>query len=162
MSLKASFFLINMKNLKEVYNTIPQVQGTYKKPVEIYFEFLEQESKKINNYDVPAYTFAPLFSYLNEKYNIDLTKSELDSFINLLVDKVGLLNFIFTYEHKIKYAELLSELHFDPFELEEYYCNFSGIPDKLAPKYMITAINALRENLLRLNCENTSLLLVIN
>jgi hypothetical protein len=150
MSAIADFRLIETSKLNDLRDNAEikiEKKLFSKKIIDNYWDYLDANSKKLKNFEWSGYIFANLLIFLEEKKGIDLLKGKDDDIANVIVERRQNSTFIFTFDHKQKYATGLSPDKFTLDELIEFNKDFSEEDDPELAKAEIEGIKSLKENL---------------
>jgi hypothetical protein len=146
MSTIVDFRLIDTSKLEELKSNSMPKKGLFGKVKDIYFEYLEKNTKQLEDYGWSGNVYLALLEYLEEK-GIELMKSayyEISEFISAARESTC---FIFTKEHKLKYLEKLDPSNFDETELKDYCNSYFETDETDAGQAMLDAIKLLQTNL---------------
>lgn len=150
MSAIADFRIIEINKLdalKEASEIIVKKSFFKKTVTDNYWSFLEDNSKKLKDFEWSGYIFGNLLIYLQENKNIDLLKSEYDSTANWISEKRGASLMIFTHNHKEAFLDKLNTKNFSMEELITFNKEFSEDDDPELAKAEIAGIDAIKASL---------------
>ncbi len=128
MSAIADFRKIETGKLSDLKNVaeIKIKKGFFKKTIiDEYWNFLDNNSKKLTDFGKSGYIFGDLLIFLMENKGIDLLSSEYDIISNWISEKRENSTIIFTHKHKTDYLEKLNLNNFTETELIEFNKEFS-------------------------------------
>ncbi|PZR28135.1 MAG: hypothetical protein DI538_25130 [Azospira oryzae] len=100
-----------------------------KKVIDNYWNFLDNNSKRLKDFNGSGYVFADLFIFLDEHKGIHLLKGEHENISNEISKKRGNATFLFSFEQKKAYWNGLDSQHFSLAELIEFNKGFSENDD---------------------------------
>lgn len=132
-----------------------------KKVIDNYWNFLDNNSKRLKDFNGSGYVFADLFIFLDEHKGIHLLKGEHENISNEISKKRGNATFLFSFEQKKAYWNGLDSQHFSLAELIEFNKGFSENDDPELAEAELDGINLLRENLEQLTDTNHVIILSI-
>jgi len=164
MSAIADFRIIKTDKLDSLKESaeIKIKKGFFKKTViDNYWNFLNENSSKLKNFEWSGYIFGSLLIYLQENKGIDLLTSEFDSITNWISEKRNASVMIFTINHKKSYFEKLELENFNEAELIEFNKEFSEDDSPELAKAEMDGIKAIQNSLSELKDENEVVLLTI-
>ena len=150
MSAIADFRIIKtdkLDALKEASEIIVKKSFFKKTVTDNYWSFLEDNSKKLNDFEWSGYIFCNLLIYLQENKNIDLLTSEYDSTANWISEKREISLMIFTHNHKKAFLDKLNTKNFSMEELINFNKEFSEDDDFELAEAEIAGINAIKASL---------------
>ena len=162
MSVIADFRLIETSKLNDLReNAEIKIEKKLfsKKVLDKYWDYLDSNSKKLEDFEGSGYIFGNLLVFLDEKKGIDLLKSDYDEIANSIVEKRQSSVFILTFDHRQKYLDKLNPDNFSLDELITFNTEFSEDNDMEFAKAEIEAIKLLRDNLNLLTGDNNVILL---
>jgi hypothetical protein len=119
MSAIADFRLIETSKLNELRdNSEIKVEKKLfsEKTIDNYWDYLNSNSVKLNDFGYSGYVFADLLIFLAEYKGIDLLKSKYDDIADVIVERRQNTTIILTYDQRQAY---LDELDANKFSTEE-------------------------------------------
>lgn len=150
MSAIAELRLISvakLANLVEAAEIKVQKGFLRKKIIDNFDSVVMHDTQKLIEFNRTGYVFADLLIFLQERKNINLLEGEYNAIADKLYEKRQQITFIFTYEHKLKYASLLSPQNFSSNELTEFNKDFSESDDPELASAQLEGIATLKESL---------------
>lgn len=164
MSAIADFRLIETSKLNELRNNAEikiEKKLLSKKTVDIYWDYLNSNSKKLKDFEYSGYIFADLLIFLAENKGIDLLKSKYDGIANSIVERRQNSTIILTYDHRQAYLDKLDADKFSAEELIAFNKDFSENDDPELAKAEMEGIKVLRDSLDQLTGDNHVVLLSV-
>ena len=164
MSAVASYYLIDTSQLNELRQNakiIVKKSLVSKKVIDSYWDYLAYNATALRRFDGSGYIYGNLFVYLEEQKNIDLTRNEYDEIATDLINKRGNAHFLFTNKQRTAYNSLLDPTRYLLTDIQQFNRDFSGDEDEGTARLTLDAIQVLRDNLNKLQCDNQILLLIV-
>lgn len=155
MSAIADFRIIDIDKLEAL-------KEASEKLIEDYWNFLDNNSIKLEKFNWSGYIFADLLIFLQEEKQIDLFTSEFDSMSNWISEKRNTSVMIFTFDHKNTYLDSLELRNFSTTELVAFNKDFSEDDSPELAKAEMDGIKAIRNSLDELKNENKVVLLTVS
>lgn len=145
MSAIADFRIIPANKIQELAEAskITIKKGLFKKTViDNYWDFLDSNSERLEEFKHSGYIFGNLLIYLEEEKKIDLFQGEYESVMNQMSQARESTILILTFESKQKYFDSLSPENFDPIELQKFNTEFSNESEM---EFVNAQLDALRQ-----------------
>jgi hypothetical protein len=164
MSAIADFRLIETSKLNDLlaHAEVKIEKGFLsQKTIDNYGNFLNNNSKKLKDFNSLGYVFADLLIFLSEEKGINLLKSKYDNIADELLNKRGCSTFILTFDHKQHHLDDLSPDKFDLNELIQFNKDFSEDDDPELAKAEMQGIKDLHDSLELLADDQSVVLLSI-
>ena len=163
MSAIADFRIIETSRLNELRD---QSEIKIKKKlfmtrtIDNYWEFLNSNSKKLEDFPYSGYILADLLIFLAEHKGINLLTSKYDDIANSIVERRQNSTIILTYEHKQAYLDRLNA-EFSADELIAFNKDFSESDDPELVDAELEGIKVLRNSLGQLTGHNQVILISV-
>ncbi len=154
MSAIAEFRLIEVSKLEEL-RSVAEIKVEKKlfskKVIDNYWNFLNNNSKRLKDFNQSGYVFADLLIFLEENKGIDLFKGEYENIANEIAKKRENTTLVFSFDQKKRYLNDLDPEKFSLAELIEFNKGFSENDDPELAKAELEGIKLLRESLEQLS-----------
>jgi hypothetical protein len=111
------------------------------------YEYLKLNGHEVSDYRWSGDVLVTLLPYLEEKFQIDLMKSEYGDISNLLTNATDATHFIFTPAHKKAFLDRLEPALFSEDEMRQYFNEFNATNEREIGKAMLDGISCVRESL---------------
>jgi hypothetical protein len=116
--------------------------------------YLKANGRKVAEYRWSGYVLATLLVYLQEKFQIDLMKSEHDELNTFLTEATGATHFIFTTAQKEAFLSWLAPNLFSEDEMCQYFNEFHATNEQGIGRAMLDGIRSLRQSLEEIDHES--------
>ncbi|HSY19292.1 MAG TPA: hypothetical protein VK815_13195 [Candidatus Acidoferrales bacterium] len=140
-------------------SNVALLSGLNAGPNDLYPEYMRVNGQRVAEYPWPGIVLVTLLSYLREKHQITLMKSEHDKVSRLITEKRKVPQFIFTDAHRRAFLAKLDGQFPEP-EMRDYFRQYNEVDDPEAGRKMLDGIRALRQSLSTLD-ENSVILFSI-
>ena len=164
MSGIADFRIIKtdkLETLKGLSEIIVKKSFFKKTVIDGYWDFLDENSKKLEDFNWSGYIFANLLIFLQENKGIDLLTSEFDPIANWISEKRGVSVIIFTDKHKQLFMDKLVPENYNESELIAFNKEFSEDESPELAKAEMDGIKAIWNSMAELMDENEVVLLTV-
>jgi hypothetical protein len=111
------------------------------------YEYLKRNGHEVSVYRWSGYVLVTLLPYLEEKFQIDLMKSEYQDLSMLLTEATDATHFIFTPTHKEAFLNRLDPAQFSEDEMRQYFNEFNATNEQQIGQAMLDGIRCIRESL---------------
>jgi hypothetical protein len=148
MSTIADFRIIDTHKLNELHQNVGikiEKKLFVNKRTDTYWEYLNVNSNKLNDFSYSGHILANLLIFLAEHKGIDLLTGRYDDIANSISEKRRNSTFILTYEQHQSYLDKLMFHKFE--ELAAFNKDFSDEDNPELVDAEIEGIEALRESL---------------
>lgn len=119
--------------------------------------FLKQEGKTAAQFAGDGGIYGPVFAYLDEVHEINVSSSDHDELAARLSEATGGSCFVLTQDHRAAHYDALDPAKIEKDELQEFYADFNESDEPGAGAKMWSAIRALRESLSRVDATRVTL-----
>lgn len=164
MSAIADFRLLETSKLNELREKAEikiEKKLFGKKTIDTYWDYLNANSKRLDDFRYSGYIFADLLIFLAENKGIDLLRGKYDDIANAIVERRQNSTIILTYDQRQAYLDKLDADKFTADELTAFNKDFSENGDPELAKAEIEGIKALRASLDQLTGDNQVVLLSV-
>jgi hypothetical protein len=164
MSAVASFYLLEKSKLEELVSNaqiIAKKSFFSKKITDNYWDYLTNNSIKLEGLDGSGYIYSNVIVFLQEMKNIDLLGHDMEDVANTLTDKRNSSHFLFSNQQRERFISQLKPSQFSLAELQNFNRDFSEEGDEETAGLALSAIRLLHKNLGQIQTENHVLLLIV-
>jgi hypothetical protein len=158
MSQIASFVLLEANKLDTLRTTASPKRRFFGGNRDEYNDFLQKDGREVAHFHWAGIVIATLLSYLQERHQIDLMKSEHDDLAMFLCKERHASIFFLTNEHKRVYLNRLQALVCSEEELTDYFNTFNEANETEIGAALLDGLSSIRESLLALDERSVVLL----